>query len=99
MSEALREFILYNACAIALYPDAISVADAPSDAPGRRQRRDTDEIQYFVINCHPDDGGRIIGRDGATINAIRRLATVIAQHTGNAANITVNTAPTSTAET
>jgi predicted RNA-binding protein YlqC (UPF0109 family) len=35
--------------------------------------RESENTIYMELKVHPDDMGRIIGRDGSTINAIRTV--------------------------
>ena len=37
------------------------------------------QTSVFELRCHPDDRGRLIGRNGRTISALRTLAHAAAQ--------------------
>lgn len=71
----LIEFILLH---IVQNPDAVKVVEEEVD--GRF---------IFTISVHPDDVGRVIGRNGRTIEAIRSLAKVRAMKDGIAVQIKV----------
>jgi predicted RNA-binding protein YlqC (UPF0109 family) len=43
---------------------------------------DTEEGQVITITTHPDDIGKVIGRNGRTIKSIRTLARAIAGMNG-----------------
>lgn len=58
----LLEFILLH---IVQHPDAIEIEET-----------ETDQGMEYTIRVHPEDIGRVIGRRGRTIQAIRTLATV-----------------------
>lgn len=61
----IHSLATYIAKAIALHPDDIRV-----------EVDETDATTNVTISAHPDDMGRLIGKDGKTINAIRALAKV-----------------------
>lgn len=58
----LLEFILLH---IVQHPDAIEI-----------EEQETEQGREYNIRVHPEDIGRVIGRHGRTIQAIRTLATV-----------------------
>ncbi len=60
---AIQEFIEYVVAQLIDHPESASVLH---DLRGDRHD--------FRIRLHPDDVGRVIGRGGATISAIRNLA-------------------------
>jgi uncharacterized protein len=60
----LLELILKN---ITTYPDEVMIEMANED--GR---------EVYTISVHPDDMGRVIGKSGKVIQAIRSLAHVVA---------------------
>jgi predicted RNA-binding protein YlqC (UPF0109 family) len=41
-----------------------------------------DKIVFYQLKCHPEDLKDIIGREGATISALRRLFNVIGMRQG-----------------
>lgn len=63
----MREFIVNILKAMASHPDEVLV----SELHGR-------QTVVFEVRCNPDDMGRIIGRNGKTIGAIRTLFGVLA---------------------
>lgn len=63
----MREFIENISKALANYPDEVVI----SELYGR-------QTIIFEIRCNSDDMGRIIGRSGKTIGAIRTLLGVLA---------------------
>ncbi len=58
----MQSFLEYVIKALVDQPDSASVA------PVERNR-----ITVFELRLHPDDVGKIIGRQGATIHALRNL--------------------------
>ena len=60
---AIQEFIEYVVAQLIDHPDGASVLH---DLNGNRHE--------FRIRLHPDDVGRVIGKGGGTISAIRNLA-------------------------
>jgi len=63
----MREFIENILKALANYPDEVAIAELY----GR-------QTIIFEVRCNSDDMGRIIGRSGKTIGAIRLLLGVLA---------------------
>ena len=60
---AIQEFVEYVVAQLIDHPDEAGVLH---DVKGNRHD--------FRIRLHPDDVGRVIGKSGATISAIRNLA-------------------------
>ena len=58
----LLEFLLLH---LVQHPDAIEVLEEENDG-----------LTEFTLRVHPEDIGRVIGRQGRTIQAIRTLAKV-----------------------
>ena len=54
------------------------------DHPGDLRITDLDgeKTQVMEVRCHPDDIGKVIGKSGKTIGAIRVLASALAAKTG-----------------
>lgn len=71
----LIEFILLH---IVQFPDEVKVTEEESE--GRFT---------YTISVHPDDVGRVIGRNGRTIDAIRSLSKVRAMKDGVAVQVKV----------
>ena len=64
---AIQEFIEYVVAQLIDHPEEASVLHSL-----RSDRHD------FLLRLHPDDIGRVIGKSGATISAIRNLAVAAA---------------------
>lgn len=65
LRQEIHSLTTYIGRAIASHPDDIRV-----------EVDETDATTSVAISAHPDDMGRLIGRDGKTINAIRALVKV-----------------------
>jgi len=61
------------------------LVDAPDEV--RVEERVEDGADVCEIHCHPDDIGKVIGKSGRTISAIRMLAGGVAARTGTRAVI------------
>lgn len=48
------------------------------------------DVTVYTITVHPEDMGRVIGKDGKVIRAIRSLAHVVAIRQGKRYRITLN---------
>jgi len=57
--QAFLEFIVKG---LVSHPEAVTVTAVPKEG-----------LTVFELRMHPDDVGKIIGRQGMTINAIRSL--------------------------
>lgn len=68
---AIQEFLEYVVVQLITHPDHASVL----------HERDGDRHLYR-IRLHPDDAGRVIGKNGKTISSIRSLAIASAQKHG-----------------
>ncbi len=68
---AIREYLEYVVVRLILHPEEAGVSHEEND--GRH---------LFRIRLHPDDAGRVIGRNGRTIAAIRCLALASAEKHG-----------------
>jgi predicted RNA-binding protein YlqC (UPF0109 family) len=68
---AIHEFLEYVVVQLIQHPESASVLH---DKDGDRH--------LYRIRLHPDDAGRVIGRKGKTIGAIRSLAIASAQKHG-----------------
>jgi predicted RNA-binding protein YlqC (UPF0109 family) len=71
----LLEYILVH---IVLHPDDVRIDESENE--GRFE---------FVIHVHPEDVGRVIGRSGRTIEAIRSIAKVRAMKDNIMVNVKV----------
>lgn len=63
----MKDFIEYILQALVNYPEQIVVAEIF----GR-------QTLILEVRCHPEDMGRIIGKNGKTIGALRVLLTALA---------------------
>lgn len=72
----MKEVLLYILENIALTPDKITVEEKESDG----------QIDFY-ITCDEDDIGRIIGKNGKVIKAVRRVLGIIAVKEGKRVNI------------
>jgi len=68
---AIQEFLEYVVVQLIQHPEAAGVSHRLED--GRH---------CYSIRLHPDDAGRVIGKGGKTIGAIRSLAIASAQRHG-----------------
>jgi predicted RNA-binding protein YlqC (UPF0109 family) len=58
----MQEFLEYVVKGLVNHPDAVTVTPVAKDA-----------VTIYELRLHPEDVGKIIGRQGMTINAIRSL--------------------------
>lgn len=65
----------------------IHLVDNPADVVVEEQ--ETDRGMTYVIRVHPDDIGRVIGKRGSVIHAIRNIGKIRALKEGVHANITI----------
>ena len=68
----MKELIEYIAKSIVSNPDDVLVSSTEND----------DGIVTYVLQVHPDDKGRVIGRQGRVAQAIRSLLRVAAVKNG-----------------
>jgi predicted RNA-binding protein YlqC (UPF0109 family) len=68
---AIREYLEYVVARLITHPETAGVSHEEKD--GRH---------FFRIRLHPEDAGRVIGRNGRTISAIRSLASASAEKHG-----------------
>ena len=61
----MQAFLEYVVKGLVDHPDAVTVS--PVERPG---------LTVYELRLHPEDIGRIVGRKGSTINAIRSLLLV-----------------------
>ena len=61
----MKNFLEFLLLHLVTHPDAIEIT-----------QEDQDDYTEFIVKVHPEDIGRIIGRQGRTIQAIRTLAKV-----------------------
>jgi predicted RNA-binding protein YlqC (UPF0109 family) len=75
---SLRAVVDVVARALVDHPDAVSVAES--------QRRGTTVLE---LTTAPGDMGKIIGRQGRTVDAIRKLVSLTAERLGTRAQLDV----------
>ena len=68
----MKELIEYIAKSIVSYPDDVVVSSS---------EKDDGDIAY-ILQVHPDDKGRVIGRQGRVAQSIRSLLRVAAVKNG-----------------
>jgi uncharacterized protein len=71
----LLEFILIH---LVQHPEEVSVEETQDD-----------HGFLFTLHVHPDDIGRVIGKGGSVIHAIRNIGKIRAMKEGIAAHITL----------
>ncbi len=64
------------------------LVEYPADVSISKQ--EDDKSIEFVVSLHPDDIGKVIGRHGKTIGAIRMLVNAAASRQGKRATVEVN---------
>jgi hypothetical protein len=64
-----------------------ALVDHPADL--RIAEMGGDKTVIFEMRCHPDDVGKIIGKGGKTVGAIRVLLTTVAMRSGKRALLEV----------
>ena len=74
----MKEFILYVARALAEYPDDVMVTEV-----------DGEHTAVLELRCSQKDLGRVIGKNGKTIAALRTLLSNIAAKQGRRAMLEV----------
>lgn len=74
----MLEFIKFVTGRLVEHPDAVAI-----------HQREADDCVDFIIAVHPDDVGKIIGKHGRTISAIRTLTNLAAAKHGKRATVEV----------
>lgn len=74
----MNEFLRYVVGKLVEHPDEVAVS----------HREDQGKITY-LLELNRGDIGRLIGKGGATIKAIRDLVSAAAEQQGNKADVTV----------
>ena len=67
----MKDFVTFIVRTLAEYPDEVSVTEVAGK-----------QTTILELHCHPKDVGRLIGRSGKTIAAIRTLVSNVAAHKG-----------------
>jgi predicted RNA-binding protein YlqC (UPF0109 family) len=66
MMSTIKDMVEYVVKALADHPESVSVSESLGES-----------VIMIELSVAPDDMGRIIGRKGRTINAIRSLARIL----------------------
>lgn len=74
----MKELIEYIARALVDRPEAVELRITPSA-----------EGMLYELKVAPDDVGKVIGRDGRTVNALRALVTAAANKKGEKARVEI----------
>ena len=74
----MKELIEYIARALVDRPEAVELRTTPSA-----------EGMLYELKVAPDDVGKVIGRDGRTVNALRALVTAAATKKGEKARVEI----------
>ena len=74
----MKELIEYIARALVDQPEAVELRSTPSP-----------EGVLYELKVAPDDVGKVIGRDGRTVNALRALVTAAASKKGEKARVEI----------
>jgi len=72
----MKDVLLYMVQNISQTPDSVSI-----------EERINDNQHDFYITCDKDDMGRIIGKKGKIIKALRRVLSIMAVRDGKRVNI------------
>ncbi len=65
--DKLRDLIEHIVRSLVDHPDQVRVTEV-----------DGEKTVVFELRCHPDDIGKVIGKNGKTVSAIRTLLTTAA---------------------
>lgn len=79
----MKDFLLYVSKRIVNDPDSVEVAES----------EDTEGLVTLRMKVAPDDMGRIIGKNGKIINAIRALTRIIAIKEGKRVEVDLEDVP------
>ena len=74
----MKDFVIYIVRSLAEYPKEISVTEVAGG-----------QTTILELHCHPKDVGRLIGRSGKTIAAVRTLLSNLAAKDGRRAVLEV----------
>ena len=78
--SSLKELVEYIARSIVVHPDDVEVIEEDNDR-GRL---------FLTLKVHPDDKGKVIGRQGRVAQSIRSLLRVAAVKEGVHANLDID---------
>jgi uncharacterized protein len=74
----MKELIEYIARELVDHPQEVRITEV-----------DGERTVVFELRCHPDDIGKVIGKSGKTVGAIRTLVSTLAAKTGRKALLEV----------
>ncbi len=74
----MEDLVTYIARALVDRPEQVELRASPAD-----------EGTLYELKVAPEDVGKVIGRDGRTINAVRTLLSAAAQHKGVKAKLEI----------
>lgn len=74
----MKDLLIYMITGIALTPEKVVI-----------EEKELDSQIDFYITCEKDDIGRIIGKKGKIIKALRRILSILAMKEGKRVNITM----------
>ena len=74
----MKELVEYIARGLVDHPERVSVAELPQA-----------NVTIYELEVHPDDMGKIIGRQGRMVNSIRGLVKAAAVRRGIRVNVEV----------
>lgn len=77
-SDKVADLVEYIVCGLVDDQDAVSL-----------DVTDGEEGSLIEVTCSPEDAGRVIGRKGRTIKAIRTLARALGQRVGTSVEVEV----------
>lgn len=77
-SDRVADLVEYIVCGLVDDEDAVSL-----------DVTDSEEGALIEVSCSEEDAGRVIGRKGRTIKAIRTLARALGQRVGTAVEVEV----------
>lgn len=74
----MKEFIEYIAKTLVDHPEELQVTEVEGE-----------RTVVYELRCHPDDIGKVIGKSGKTVGAVRTLLTTVAARQGRRAVLEV----------
>ena len=74
----MKELVRTLVCGLVREPDQVHVYE-----------EDEDGLRVFELEVGPDDRGRVIGREGRTVNALRTLLGAVARKSGDSCELEV----------
>jgi Predicted RNA-binding protein (contains KH domain) len=74
----MKEFIEYIAKTLVDHPEELQVTEVEGE-----------RTVVYELRCHPDDVGKVIGKSGKTVGAVRTLLSTVAARQGRRAMLEV----------